>query len=111
MQHQTGMIPLTYEFRGGMGLGVKIGAFLLSVVTLGLGVPWAKTMKLRWLAENTYVNGQPLRFTGTGGQLWGQYIKWWALSVVTLGIYAFFVSSKLRKWAIEHQAGLVPVHP
>ena len=107
--HAGPVVPLSYEFRGGMGLGVKLGAFFLTVFTLGLALPWAKAMKLKWLARNTYVNGQPLQFTGSGGQLWGQYIKWWLLCIPTLGIYSFFISSKLRKWSIEHQAGLIPI--
>lgn len=103
------VIPLTYEFRGGSGMHVKLCVFFTCVCTLGLGVPWAQVMRYRWIAENTYVNGQPLRFTGTGGQLWRQYIKWWLLCFPTFGIFAFFIPSRIRKWANKHQSGQVLV--
>ncbi len=101
--------PLSYDFRGGPGVEVKIGMFLTCVCTFGLGVPWAQVMRYRWIAENTYVNGQPLQFTGTGGQLCRQYIKWWLLCFPTFGIYAFFIPSRIQKWAIKNQNGQIPV--
>lgn len=103
------VIPLDYEFRGGSGVEVKVRGFLTCVSTFGLGVPWAQVARYRWIAENTYVNGQPLRFTGTGEQLFRQYVKWWLLCFPTFGLFVFFVPSRLRKWALRHQSGQIPV--
>jgi hypothetical protein len=103
------LVPVQFEFRGSAVSSFfnSLGAALLSVFTLGLAVPWAKAMRFRWVTEHTYINGRPLRFTGSGGQLWGQYIKWWLLCLVTLGLYSIVVSSRLRAWAISHQEGAV----
>lgn len=109
-QHQVPMVRLEFGFKGST-LGYvahALGAALLSVVTLGLAVPWAQAMMYRWVSENTVVNGQRLRFTGSGGKLFGQYIKWWLLTVVTLGLYGFVVANRMRAWAISHQEGLAP---
>lgn len=101
--------PLSYEFRGGPGVDVMVSAIVMSVFTLGLGVPWAQVMRYRWIAQNTYVNGQPLRFTGTGGQLFRRYTLWWMLCFPTFGLYALCIPSRVRKWAVSHHSGQVPV--
>lgn len=105
------MTPLRYEFKGSTigHLFVSLGAGILTVITLGIALPWAQAMLYRWTTENTYVNGQRMRFTGSGGRLFGQYIKWWLLTVVTVGIYGFVVANRMRKWAIEHQEVAVPI--
>ncbi|OAH63627.1 hypothetical protein AYJ66_11115 [Dietzia cinnamea] len=82
---------------------VGLLATLLTVFTLGLGYPWAAAMRYRWETEHTIVNGQRLKFTGSGSSLFGHYIKWWFLMVITLGIYSFWVIPRMTQWKIEHQ--------
>ena len=43
--------------------------FLLSMVTLGIYFPWAWVRLFRLRASHTVINGKPITFTGTGGQL------------------------------------------
>ena len=90
------------KFTGGLlGLiGVNIVTFLLSVFTLGLGIPAAICFKERWYAKHTYINGKQLVFNGTGGKLFGQYIKWILLSIITFGIYSFWLGIKMKQWVI-----------
>ncbi|MDR2254986.1 MAG: DUF898 domain-containing protein [Arthrobacter sp.] len=101
----VGLPPLHFGFDGGaLGwLGVQIGGFLVTVLTLGICYPWAFVMQYRWKSKHTIVNGQRLRFTGTSVGLFGHWIKWFLLSVITLGIYLFWVYPRLTKWAVEHQ--------
>lgn len=92
------------EFNGGLlGLiGISILTFLLCLITLGLGTPWAVCMKERWYAKHTIIDGHQLVFEGTGGGLFGQYIKWFLLTLITLGIYSLWLSIKMKKWVISH---------
>jgi hypothetical protein len=43
-----------------------------------------------------------LIFLGTGGSLWGQYIKWWFFCLITLGIYSFWVMPRMTRWIVEN---------
>ena len=92
------------RFDGGiLGLiGTNILMTLLSIFTLGIGVPWAVCMKERWIAKHTYIDGRQLMFDGTGGQLIGNYIKWFLLTLSTLGIYGFWLDIKLKQWLVKH---------
>ena len=92
------------KFTGGLlGLiGISILQGLIITVTLGIGTPWAVCLKENWLAEHTIIDGRQLVFDGTGGQLFGQYIKWFLLAIITLGIYSFWLSIKMKAWVVEH---------
>lgn len=92
------------KFTGGLlGLiGISILQGLIVTVTLGIGTPWAVCLKENWLAEHTIIDGRQLVFDGTGGQLFGQYIKWFLLTIITLGIYSFWLSIKMKAWVVEH---------
>lgn len=91
-------------FDGGLleYIGIQIVGILLILVTLGLGVPWVYCMGARWRIDHTVIDGRRLHFDGTGGQLFGQYIKWWFLSLITLGIYSWWIVIKLQDWEAHH---------
>ena len=76
------------KFTGGLlGLiGISFLTFLLIAITLGLGAPWAICMREEWYAKHTQIEGKQLKFDGTGGQLFGNYIKWLLLTLITFGI-------------------------
>lgn len=92
------------KFTGGLAglIGISILQFLLTVVTLGLGAPWAVCIKERWIASHTVIDGRQLFFDGTGGQLFGNYIKWFLLAIITLGIYSFWLTINMKKWVVKH---------
>lgn len=83
-------------------IGINILQFLLTVITIGIGTPWAVCMKERWMAKHTVIDGKRLVFDGKGVQLFGQYIKWFLLSIITLGIYSFWLSIKMKQWVVSH---------
>ena len=83
-------------------IGVSILQALLSIITLGLGVPAAICMKERWLAKHTIIDGKQLVFDGKGIQLFGQYIKWFLLSIITFGIYSLWLGIKMKQWVTKH---------
>ena len=92
------------KFTGGLlGLiGINILQSLLILITFGIGAPWAVCMKERWIAKHTIIDGKQLVFDGTGGQLFGNYIKWFLLSIVTLGIYGLWLGINMKKWVVKH---------
>lgn len=75
---------------------------LLSVVTCGLGTPFALVKLTSWRLEHTVIDGKRLTFNGTATQLWGLWIKWWLLSLITCGIYSYFATVDYYKWQAKH---------
>ncbi|MBO5850756.1 MAG: DUF898 family protein [Clostridia bacterium] len=92
------------KFDGGLlGLiGISILAGLIGVITLGLGVPWAICLKEKWYAGHTIIDGKRLVFDGNGGQLFGNYIKWFLLTIITFGIYGLWLGIKMKQWTVKH---------
>lgn len=94
----------TFKFDGDAGsyLGVSIAAFFIMALTVFLGTPWALTMKQQWIAKHTTIDGRRLKFSGTGAELFGNFIIWWVLCIVTIGIYSFWVGPKFQKFITEN---------
>jgi len=81
----------------------KLIAFLLTTVTLGFGLPWAKCMVMKKWANNVRIDGRRIKFTGTAGQLVGVWIKVFLLSLVTIGLYYLFAGYKaINKYIDAH---------
>lgn len=92
------------KFTGGLlGLiGISLLQMILIFFTLGLGTPWAVCIRESWIAEHTVIDGRQIKFDGKGGQLFGNYIKWFLLTIITLGIYSFWLSINMKKWVTKH---------
>ena len=92
------------KFDGGLlGLiGISILASFLSIITLGFGIPWGVCIREKWIASHTVIDGKRLTFDGKGGQLFGNYIKWFLLTIITLGIYSLWLSIKMKQWTVKH---------
>ena len=92
------------KFDGGLlgliGIGILSGFIVL--ITLGIATPWAICLKEKWYVSHTVIDGKRLVFDGTGGQLFGNYIKWFLLTIITLGIYSFWLSIKMKQWVTKH---------
>lgn len=81
---------------------LSIKQFLLCLVTLTIGTPWAICMKERWIAKNTIIDNKQLIFDGKGIQLLGKMIKWGFLCIITVGIYSLWVGLKYKEWVVYH---------
>ena len=92
------------KFTGGLlgliGIGILQG--LIVGFTLGIATPWAICIKQSWIAKHTVIDGKQMVFDGKGGQLFGNYIKWFLLTIVTLGIYSFWLTIKMQQWITKH---------
>ncbi|MDR2091441.1 MAG: DUF898 domain-containing protein [Clostridiales bacterium] len=98
----------TSYFDGGLLelIGVSASVLIMSVITFGIGYPWARTFYQKWLTRHTVVSGKRLNFYGTGGQLFGKYILWCFLTVITLGIYGLWLGIKMTKWIAEYTSAI-----
>ena len=83
-------------------IGYRLLGFFVTVLTLGICLPWAYTMVYNWETKHTVINGERLTFDGTAVGLFGNWIKWFLLTVITLGIYGLWVGIKLKKWRVSH---------
>ena len=83
-------------------IGWRILALLLSVVTLGIGIPWAKCMLYSYQINHTVYNGKRLKFEGTGGDLFVNMLKWLFFTIITLGIYLFILPVRRARWVISN---------
>ena len=92
------------KFTGGLlGLiGISILQGIIIGFTLGLAAPWAICLKEAWYAKHTTIDGHQVVFDGKGGQLFGNYIKWFLLSIITFGIYSLWLGINMKKWVVKH---------
>ena len=92
------------KFTGGLlgMIGIGILQILIIIFTLGIGTPWAVCLKQRWRVKHTIIDGHQLAFDGTGGQLFGNFIKWFLLTIITIGIYGLWLSIKMQQWVTKH---------
>ena len=93
-----------YYFDGGLFqlIGWSILGFLVTTLTFGICFPWAITMKYKWEAKHTVLDGRRLKFNGTALGLFVHWIKWLLLTLITLGIYGFWVGIALKKWKTKN---------
>jgi len=80
----------------------SIIASLIATITCGIATPWAVCYVVRFIADHAIIDGKRIQFTGTGGDLFAQWIKWFILTVITCGIYSFWVVPRMYKWIISH---------
>ena len=92
------------KFTGGLlgMIGIAILQALIIIFTLGIGTPWAVCLAESWRVKHTIIDGHQLVFDGTGGQLFGNFIKWFLLTIITFGIYGLWLSIKMQQWVTKH---------
>ena len=77
-------------------------ASLIMSITCGIATPWAVCYMMKFIVGHAIIDGKRMTFTGSGGDLFGQWIKWFLLTIVTCGIYSFWVIPRMYKWIAEH---------
>ncbi|MEG0685191.1 MAG: hypothetical protein RR428_09045, partial [Coprobacillus sp.] len=74
-------------FDGGLFqlIGYRILGILISVLTLGICVPWAICLIYNWETKHTVVDGRRLVFDGSAVSLFGNWVIWFLLTIITFG--------------------------
>ena len=72
----------------------KIIGLILTGITLGFGLPWAKCMVINKWSKKVRIDGRSIRFTGTPMGLFGIWVKVCVLSILTLTLYYWFAGYK-----------------
>ena len=108
-------VPCGFKFSGtAWGLfGQLFVSYLLTAVTLGLYLPWFICRLQRWTTENVNLvdsqgNKVTMRFTGTGGELFGAFIGGMILTVITFGLYGFWFAVNMVKFVTDNTEGTTP---
>ena len=76
--------------------------YLMILITLGIGTPWALCMRERWRTESLVIDGKQVFFDGKGRELFWRYMWWSFLTLITLGIYGWKRAINVRDWMVEH---------
>jgi len=96
---------LSFQGKGGEFFVKLLVGYLLTMVTLGIYMPWMLCAIQKYMMEKTAIleNGQAaggFTFTGEGGGLFVKFLVGYLLTVVTLGIYfAWFQVSLFQFFA------------
>lgn len=92
------------QFTGDMFgmLAVNLVTVFVTGITFSLAYPWILCWREKWFKEHTYINGRQLYFTGTGMQLFGNWLKWVLLTIITCGIYSLWLPVKIEQWSVKH---------
>ena len=81
----------------------KLIGFILTAITLGFGLPWAKCMFFNKWSSKVKIDGRSIKFTGTPMGLFGIWVKICVLSIVTLTLYYWFAGYKqVAKYVDSH---------
>ena len=89
------------QFKGTGGqyfVTVIIHLLILGIITFGLYMPWAVVRLFRLKASHTTINGKPVSFTGTGGQLFLLGLVQGFITLITFGIYGPWALCKIFSW-------------
>jgi uncharacterized membrane protein YjgN (DUF898 family) len=81
---------------------VVILQYLMIIITLGFGTPWALCMRERWRTENMVIDGKQVVFEGKGRKLFWRYMWWSFLTLISLGFYAWKRAINVRDWMLDY---------
>ena len=88
--------PVRIEYVSQSGLGaIAVSNFILNLITLWIYRFWAKTRVRRHIWSCVHINGEPVEYTGTGGELFTGFLVVMAvlflpLAVIGLVLIAYF---------------------
>jgi len=91
-----------FDGRVSQYIGWILLGIIISIGTVGLGIPFLICFILDWQFKHTKINNKELAFDGNGLQLLGKMLLWIFLSIITFGIYLIFVPISYHKWLNKH---------
>ena len=106
--HENGQHVGTLDFvgEGSSLLGTFIVGYLLTLITIGIYMPWFQCSLNRFYLQNTraVMYGRTFAgdFDGGSAELFGTFIVGYILTLITLGIYGFWFVINLYKFNTNH---------
>jgi uncharacterized membrane protein YjgN (DUF898 family) len=104
-------LEIRYLGTGGGLFFVALKNLFLTLVTLGIYLPWARTERRKYLWQNIEVGGQRLRYHGTGREVLIGYLKvavvYLVLFILPLGVTALNAKVGL----VLRIAGILAIFP
>lgn len=99
-------LKVDYAGRGGPMFRLALRTGLLTVLTLGLYRFWMKVRMRRYYWSSVRIGGQPLEFSGTGGEL----LQGFLVAVVFLSFYIGIVNLALMFLSFSLFSGQAPAY-
>ncbi|MFV8751405.1 DUF898 family protein [Nannocystaceae bacterium ST9] len=104
---QRGIVRFRFEGKGGNLFVTFLVGYLLTLITLGIYMPWFICKIQKFFADNTAIttdDGSEYRprFDGTGGDLFVTFLVGYLLTMITFGIYMPWFICKLNKWFAQN---------
>jgi uncharacterized membrane protein YjgN (DUF898 family) len=101
-----GTVQFRFDGQGGQLFVTFLVGYLLSIITIGIYMPWFICKLTKFYLDNTTVTTSDgsvynPRFQGGGGDLFVTFLVGYLLTMVTIGIYAPWFMCKLNKWFAE----------
>ena len=84
--------PVRIEYVSQSGLGaIAVSNFILNLITLWIYRFWAKTRVRRHIWSCVHINGEPVEYTGTGGELFTGFLVVMAVLFLPLAVIGLFL--------------------
>jgi uncharacterized membrane protein YjgN (DUF898 family) len=90
---------------------VAVKNLFLTLVTLGIYLPWARTERRKYLWQNIEVGGQRLRYHGTGREVMLGYLKVAVVYLLLFGVPIVVSQSHARVGMVLRIAGILAIFP
>ena len=90
----------SFHGTGGPFFALVLKNMVLTLLTLGIYMPWAKTERRKFLWQNVEIAGHRLRYHGTGKELFAGYLK------VALGYAIFLGLPALVRQFVSQEAAM-----
>jgi len=103
--HNNGSKRFKYFGQNGEFFIIFLKNMFLTFITLGLYYPWAKVEILKYHYQNTELEGNRFRFTGTGKEIFKGFIKVYIFFVLLYAI-VFYAASTQNETLILTTMGL-----
>jgi uncharacterized membrane protein YjgN (DUF898 family) len=113
---RRGELRLEFTGRGGELFVTLLVGYLLTLITVGIYMPWFMVKMIKFFTNNATATAQDgtryrLNFEGTGGELFVTILVGYLLTMITIGIYGPWFICKLRKTIYQRTAILENEQP
>lgn len=83
-------------------VGINILSYLITSLSFGILFPFARCLKLKWIAKHSIINKKKIVFDGKALSLFGHYLLWMFLTIITFGIFGLWLGIKITKWEVKN---------